>query len=69
MKDNTRLVSELIIEKKCYILLVGSSKILPKYVDITLVEILSKENNFVEDEAKRILNNMKLSGKYYTETW
>ncbi len=69
MKENSRLVSELILEKNSKILLVGSSKIFPKYVDITLVEILSKENQMGEDEVKRILNNMKSSGMYYTETW
>ena len=69
MREDSKLVSEMINEQNCYIILVGSSKVLPKYIDITLIEILTKETGKNEEEIRKYLNTMKLSNFYYTETW
>ena len=69
MREYSKLVSEMIFDMNSHIILVGSSKILPKYIDLTLIEILSKGVGKTEEEIRKYLNNMKSFNVYYTETW
>jgi sulfite reductase alpha subunit-like flavoprotein len=91
IKENSKLIKDLLIKNEnednfnfdfnfneisTYIILVGNSKILPKYVDKALVFCL-KENSFKDDNISeikdedifRFLNKLKNKGFYYTETW
>jgi len=69
MTENSDLINELVFEKRCHIILVGSSKTLPKYVDLTLIEILSKGSNKSENEIRNFLKSLKMKNIYYIESW
>ncbi len=63
----------MIIDNNSYIVLVGNSKILPKYVDKALAYSLKKESDefskLQDDEINKFLNILKNKNIYYTETW
>jgi len=63
----------MIIDKNSYIILVGNSKILPKYIDKALCYCLKKESEefskLGDDEIQKFLNLLKNKNIYYTETW
>lgn len=73
IKENSKLIQELIEFESAYILLVGNSKILPKYVDKALVYCLRENSGNFKDlkdeEIYKFLNILKNKGIYYTETW
>jgi len=69
IKQESKLCSEYIFDHNSYIILVGSSKFLPKAIDKELLEIFRKEKNMNEVESLKTLNLLKRNKIYYVETW
>merc|ERR1712151_854106 len=61
IKENSKIVSELIEEENVYLILVGNSKILPKYVDKTIAYCLKGNSSerfkeFKDEDYLKYLN-------------
>jgi len=71
IKKNCDYVYEMIFIKKCYVFLVGNSKVLPKSLDNALKYVynINKGEEISEEEWNKILHSLKKSGKFYIETW
>lgn len=69
IKDHSQLIVDLIKNKNSYIILVGSSKTLPKSIDNCLKHVFVKEMNLSEEEANNYIKYLKAAGKYYIESW
>ena len=72
IKQNWEYVYDMIFEKKCHVILVGNSKVLPKSLDNALKYVYDKKNEEKEisdEEWNKVLNCLKKSGKFYIETW
>ena len=63
----------MILDFNSSIILVGNSKILPKYVDKAICFALKKESEefskLSDEEVLKYLNFLKQKNIYYTETW
>lgn len=69
MKEQAKFINDLLTNDKCYIILVGNSKVLPKSIDNTIKQILMSERNLSEEEAIKYVMNLKKIGRYFIETW
>jgi sulfite reductase alpha subunit-like flavoprotein len=68
VKYNPKLVNDLLLNS-AFIILVGNSKVLPKSIDKSLKYALEQEGGFDKDTAEDYISEMKLTGRYYIETW
>lgn len=63
----------MLVDNQARIVVVGNSKVLPKYVDKALCFALKKEcEEFADMEEEAILKHLALLKQkniYYTETW
>ena len=69
IKEYAKLCAEYIFNLKSFIIIVGSSKFLPKAIDKALIEIFIEQKGMSNDESIQLLSAMKRNKIYYIETW
>jgi sulfite reductase alpha subunit-like flavoprotein len=69
IKDNPKLIGELLFESKCKIFLVGNSKVLPKSIEKSFVKVILEYKNCSEEDSVKYFNYIKKIGRYIVETW
>ena len=72
IKEKWEFIYDIVFVKRCYVFIVGNSKVLPKSIDNALKHVFCQKNKDMEkldEEWNKILYALKKSGRFYIETW
>jgi sulfite reductase alpha subunit-like flavoprotein len=72
IKEKSEFIYDMVFDKRCYVFLVGNSKVLPKSIDKALKHVfcqINKDKDVLDEEWNKILYSLKKSGRFYIETW
>lgn len=67
IKEQSGLITNMILNEDTYVLVIGNSKVLPKSVEKAFVHCLSQ--TLPEQEARQALYRMKNRRRFYIESW
>lgn len=68
MRENSKLINDLLV-KGAYFYVCGDASRMAREVQVTLVEIISKERGIDTDEAERLVKKMKSRNLFQEDVW
>ncbi|KAF7688733.1 NADPH-dependent diflavin oxidoreductase 1 [Silurus meridionalis] len=69
LKEQAKLLWELIVNKNAFFYIAGNAKQMPTAVCDALKEVFRKNGGVTESQAQEMLDNMEKTGCFQSETW